>query len=89
LAFDVVNNGPNFIFSNYSLRVLRASLGKVNYFRQNSSKSSILIIMNIHQFFYGLFRFLSILSNKILEGSEIDQFPAILTPKNWNGNKII
>ena len=37
--------------------------------------------MNIHQFFYGLFRFLSILSNKILEGSEIDQIPAILTPR--------
>jgi hypothetical protein len=29
--------------------------------------------MNIHQFFYELFRLLSILSNKVLEGSEIDE----------------
>ena len=37
--------------------------------------------MNIHQFFDGFFRFWSILSYKILEHSEIDQFPAILTPQ--------
>ena len=45
--------------------------------------------MNIHQFFYELFNFWSILSNHILKGSEIDQFPAILNTQNWNCHKIL
>jgi hypothetical protein len=35
------------------------------------------------------FRLWSILSNTILGCLEIDQFPSILTPQNWNCNKIL
>ena len=46
------------------------------------------LIMNIYKIFHGSFRFRSILPNTIIGGLEIDQYPAILTPQNWNCNKI-